>query len=168
MSFQNAIFGSLLDQHRNQKMLRKNVEKVYFTNMKFIWRENKGVEQNVSIIPNKGEKPYMICVNFRNDLLDCWLTTHIIFLQGMLQFFHCYVPELRGAKMTKNKVTWESVLRMSNKMRPKGNGTMKHKKMTTDSRAYPLLSLSKYSKAVNKCSSLSILFMCIVAVMNSM
>lgn len=40
----------------------------------------------------KKEATYMVCISFSNDLLYCFLITHIILLKGEFKFFLCDVP----------------------------------------------------------------------------
>lgn len=108
---------------------------------------------------------YIVCVNFCNDFLYCILIPHVILFKGLLQLFHCNIPDSEQKRMIQ-------VLNPNQKRNPDNVLQDQHNDYILSPNReekgdYPLLSLSKYSKAVYKCSSLSILFKCMVAVINS-
>lgn len=110
-------------------------------------------------IMKQGENPHIFSVKFCNYLLYCYFVTHVILLHGMFQFsivIHLiHLCTLIPRNSDKEKRRSAFVYNMT--------WFLKLERKETN----PLLSSSKYLKALYRWSSLSIRLSCIVAVKKS-
>lgn len=55
-------------------------------NYLYVYKDKYGKEMK------QKEATYIVCINFSNDLLYCFLITHIVFLKRRFQLFLCDIP----------------------------------------------------------------------------